>query len=128
MTIVMAIASGAMVGALLRHYVITFCVSLMGSQFAWGTFIVNIAGSFMLGMLVALFTLKGGASPEIKAFLVVGVLGSFTTFSAFSLETILLFERGNFLLAGSYIIGSVFFAVGGLALGMSVMKILMKFI
>lgn len=122
----LAIALGAMVGALLRHYCIVFIVNIVGGHFPWGTLFVNIIGSFLLGMVVAWLAFKGEASPEFRAFLVVGVLGSFTTFSAFSLETILLFERGYFLLAAGYVLGSVCFAIGGLALGMSIMKMLIK--
>lgn len=118
----LAIALGAMVGALARHYLSSLVAGLAGHGFPWGTLCVNIVGAFLLGTLVSWFALRQGVSLEVRGFLVVGLLGSFTTFSAFSLETLLLIERGAYLTAGGYILTSVFLTIGGLALGAQLMK------
>lgn len=120
----LAIAFGAALGALGRHYMGVFMAGLLGANFPWGTFIVNILGAFLLGVLTASFALKGAVSPELRGFLVVGLLGSFTTFSAFSLEATMLFERGAYTLAGLYVLGSVGLSIGGFVLGMSALKAL----
>lgn len=118
MSVPFAIAAGAAIGALLRHYFSHFVMIVMGTSFPWGTLFVNVLGSAVLGFLVAWFAQKGGISTDVRAFLVVGALGSFTTFSAFSLEATLLLERGAYALSGAYIAGSVLLSIGGLMAGL----------
>lgn len=87
------------------------------SNFPWATLAVNIAGGLLMGLLAGWLTGRGG-SEGTRLFLGVGVLGGFTTFSAFSLEVMLLAERGATALAGAYVLASVLGAVGALAVGL----------
>lgn len=109
---------GAGFGGALRHGVNLAAARLLGTGFPWGTFAVNLAGSLAMGLLAAWFTFRGDASQSWRLFLTTGILGGFTTFSAFSLDAALLWERGEALLALFYVAGSVAFAIGGLFLGL----------
>jgi fluoride exporter len=122
MQMVLAIAAGGALGALLRHYVNNAVVHVFGMSFPWGIFAINIAGSFMMGLLVGIFAHYGEVPQNFKAFLTVGILGAFTTFSTFSLDTIVLLERGALLSAALYVAGSVFFAITSLYGGMLLMR------
>jgi CrcB protein len=102
-----AIALGGALGAISRYLVVGLVTDYMGKSFPFGTMTVNITGSFFIGMLYVLVVQKLHLAPELKAILVVGFLGSFTTFSTFSLETFSLIERGHFTQAGIYLVGSV---------------------
>ncbi|MCG8696219.1 MAG: CrcB family protein, partial [Minwuiales bacterium] len=92
------------------------------SGFPVGTVTVNIVGSFLMGALVALMALKLSPSPELRAFLTVGLLGGFTTFSAFSLDAVLLYERGAFAAAAAYVAVSVVCSIGGLVAGLQIVR------
>ena len=95
MPTILAIASGGAAGALLRHYLNSAITHILpGSSFPWGIFVINVIGSFLLGILISLFAHFWEPPQAIKAFLTVGMLGAFTTFSTFSLDTVLLIERG----------------------------------
>lgn len=109
---------GAGFGGALRHGVNLAAARLLGTGFPWGTFAINLAGSLAMGLLAAWFTFRGDASQSWRLFLTTGILGGFTTFSAFSLDAALLWERGEALLALFYVAGSVAFAIGGLFLGL----------
>ena len=85
MKLVLAIALGGAIGAVGRHYVSVAMVLLVGYGFPWGTLVVNIVGSFLMGALIETMTLVWSPSVEIRALLTVGLLGAFTTFSTFSL-------------------------------------------
>ena len=100
---------GSGIGGALRYGVYVGTVQWFGTGFPWGTFIVNIVGSFVMGMLGAAFVARIGlfGQPEWRIFLTTGVLGGFTTFSAFTLDTIYLYERGEALLTAFYVAGSV---------------------
>lgn len=119
----LAIAGGGAAGALLRHGVNQVVTSSLGTSFPWGIFICNIAGSFLMGVLIALFAHMWDAPPAIKLFLTTGCLGAFTTFSTFSLDAITLIERGNFGAAGFYITGSVVLALISLFAGLHIVRI-----
>jgi CrcB protein len=82
---------------------------LFGPQFPWGTFAVNLIGSFVIGLLAAFFAFRAGAAwtQPTRLFLITGVLGGFTTFSSFSLDFAMLFERGATAQALFYVLGSV---------------------
>ena len=111
-------AVGGALGAMGRHLVSGQVMRWAGSGFPWGTLTVNILGSFMLGMLVEYLALRWPTTHEMRGFLVVGMLGGFTTFSAFSLDAVLLLERGNLGPAFLYIGGNVLLSICGLFAGL----------
>jgi CrcB protein len=117
------IAAGGAVGAVARYFVMIAVAQVMGAAFPWGTLAVNIIGSFVLGMLVEAFALVWSVSEGIRAFLVVGMLGAFTTFSTFSLDAVTLYERGALMAAALYIIASVVFSVAALFLGLALARL-----
>jgi len=114
MQLVLAIAAGGALGAVSRHFVSGAISKLAGIGFPIGTFTVNIMGSLAMGILVTLLAHKINISSEMRGFLTVGFLGSFTTYSTYSMETVLLFQRGDWTGAAVYSIGSLI--VGALAL------------
>lgn len=115
---------GAGIGGALRHGVNVAALRLVGAGFPWGTMTINIAGSFAMGVIAEYFALKSGLPQHWRLFLTTGVLGGFTTFSAFSLEVALLYERGELLAAGLYMLGSAVLAVVGLFAGLYVIRAL----
>ena len=98
MSKIIAIALGAAIGANARYWVGEWSAIRFGTTFPYGTLLVNIIGSFLMGLIVAIL-LRWQGNPHTRLFLAVGFLGSFTTFSSFSIETLLLFEQGRFSLA-----------------------------
>src|SRR5688500_11382137 len=98
---------GAGLGGVLRYGVNVAALRLLGSTFPYGTLTVNIVGSFIMGMLAGYFALKADPGQTWRLFLTTGMMGGFTTFSAFSLETALLYERGVLGLAALYVVASV---------------------
>lgn len=115
----LAIAVGGALGALARHYLAAGVMRAAGTSFPLGTLSVNVLGSFLLGLLVALLALQFQAGPALRGFLVAGLLGGFTTFSAFSLEAALLIERQAFTAAGLYVAASVLLSILGLFAGLA---------
>jgi len=113
---------GAGIGGALRHGVNLAALRLVGAGFPWGTLAINIVGSFVMGLVAEYFALKSGLSPQWRLFLTTGVLGGFTTFSAFSLEVALLYERGELIAAGLYMLVSAVLAVAGLFAGLYVIR------
>lgn len=113
---------GAGIGGALRHGVNVAALRLIGAGFPWGTLAINVAGSFVMGLVAEYFALKSGLPQQWRLFLTTGILGGFTTFSAFSLETALLYERGELLAAGLYMLGSAVLAVAGLFAGLYVIR------
>jgi CrcB protein len=113
---------GAGLGGALRHGVNVGAARLFGYGFPLGTLIVNIAGSFLMGVLAGYFLFRPGVPQHIKLFLTTGILGGFTTFSAFSLDTALLIERHAYWLAAAYVAGSVAASVIALFAGMSIYR------
>lgn len=118
----LAVAAGGMVGAVLRYLVNTAAFKLAGPGFPLGTMIVNVAGSFAMGALVAVMALSWNASHEARLFLAVGLLGSFTTFSTFSLDVYTLYERGAYGPLVLYTFGSFGLSLFGLVLGLAVVR------
>lgn len=111
---------GAGVGGALRHGVNVWAVRAFGFGFPFGTLIVNVLGSFLMGLFVGLFAYRAGLVPQhMRLFLTTGILGGFTTFSAFSLDAALLFERHSYSMAMGYIVGSVFASLVALFLGLA---------
>ncbi|MGC4390478.1 MULTISPECIES: fluoride efflux transporter CrcB [unclassified Agrobacterium] len=115
------VATGGAIGSVFRYLVGVLSVRLAGPNFPWGTLAVNVAGSFLIGLLVELVARRLNASMEMRLFLVTGVLGGFTTFSSFSLDTVALFERGALGLSAVYVLASLVVSIAavfaGLALG-----------
>lgn len=119
---IIPIAAGGAIGAVLRHLGNHGVVSLLGVSFPYGTMAVNIAGSFVMGLLIGIFSHIWQAPQEIKLFLTTGVLGGFTTFSAFSLDAVLLYERGAWLAASTYVAVSVTGALAALVAGLTIIR------
>ncbi len=113
------VAAGGAIGASARHAVNMAAFRLAGPAFPWGTMAVNLVGSFLMGLLAAVLARRfGGSTTELRLFLGTGVLSGFTTFSAYSLDVVVLWERGAFLSALAYAAGSVAFALAALIAGL----------
>lgn len=119
---ILAVAVGGAAGSVGRYVVMSAVGHWLGSGFPWGTLLVNVLGSFIMGVLVELSALAWSPSPEIRALLVVGVLGGFTTFSTFSLDVGYLIERHQTAVAAVYAVASVALSVGALFLGLALMR------
>ncbi len=113
---------GGGLGAALRHGVNLLAARLVGTSFPWGTLFENVSGSFVMGLLGAYFAFKGDASQHWRLFLTTGILGGYTTFSAFSLEVVLLYERGDTALAALYVLASVGLAIAALFMGFALVR------
>ncbi len=111
-------AAGGAIGAAGRYLVGLGAVRLLGHGFPWGTLIVNIVGSLIMGALIEAIALRYSISNEMRTFLTTGILGGFTTFSAFSLDFAVLFERKAYGLAGLYLGASVFLSILALFMGL----------
>ncbi len=118
----LAVAAGGAVGAVGRYLVISAVGHVFGTGFPLGTIVVNVVGSFVLGALIEALALVWSPSPELRAMVVVGVLGAFTTFSTFSMDVVLLYERGALGQAALYIGASVILSIGAFFLGMSLLR------
>ncbi|NND49054.1 MAG: fluoride efflux transporter CrcB [Rhizobiales bacterium] len=118
MSHLLAVALGGALGAGSRHLVNMAALKYLGSSFPWGTLAVNVVGCFLMGVLVEALALKFQASQEARLFLATGILGGFTTFSAFSLDVALLVERKESLAAALYVMGSVGLSIGALFLAL----------
>ena len=113
---------GAGIGGALRHGVNVGTTRLFGFGFPYGTFIVNVAGSFVMGLLAGFFVYRTGIPQHMRLFLTTGILGGFTTFSTFSLDAALLIERHSFGAAAGYVVGSVAAGLAALFFGLAVFR------
>ena len=113
---------GAGLGGALRHGVNIAAARLLGLGFPFGTLTVNIVGCLAMGLIAEYFALKGQADQHWRLFLTTGILGGFTTFSAFSLEVALLYQRGQLGLALLYVLASVVGSIMALFLGMFIVR------
>ncbi|MGR9129281.1 fluoride efflux transporter CrcB [Rhizobium leguminosarum] len=118
------VAFGGAIGSVLRYYVGQWTLRLMGPAFPWGTLAVNVVGCFVIGVFAELIARKFNASTELRLLLITGFLGGFTTFSAFSLDAISLFERGEAVAGGIYIAASVGLSMAAVITGLAVMRAL----
>ena len=109
---------GGGLGAMLRHWVNLLVARMVGASFPWNTFLINITGSMVMGVIAGWFALKVEPSQHWRLFLTTGILGGYTTFSAFSLDAALLYERGALGQAAFYVVGSVVLSIGGLFAGL----------
>ena len=112
---------GAGIGGAMRHGMNIWVARLMGTHFPWHTLVINILGSILMGAIIGWFAERVGAAGHLRLFLATGIMGGFTTFSAFSLDAVLLWERNEHLLAALYVGGSVAGAIAGLALALWIM-------
>jgi len=124
MPIVFWVAIGGSLGASARYGVNVLFARLFGSSFPWHTLLGNILGCLIMGVLTELMALKLNVSQEVRAMLTTGVLGGFTTFSAFSLDVALLVERKAMLAAGSYVASSVLLSLIGVFAGLHLARAL----
>ena len=115
-----AVAIGGSLGSVARYLVAIGAGRLVGTAFPWGTLVINIVGSFLIGVFAESFALSWNVSQTVRVFLTVGICGGFTTFSTFSLDAIVLMQRGELVPAGAYILASVVLSIlalfGGLLL------------
>lgn len=122
MYLAIAIALGGAIGSLSRHFLSGLVQGTVGGNFPWGILAVNVIGGFLLGIVVEAAALKYSLAPEMRAFLTTGILGGFTTFSAFSLDTALFLERGELVPAAAYVLASVVLSVAALFLGLLLVR------
>lgn len=122
MQLILSIGLGGAIGAIGRYLAMGAVSQFLGMGFPYATLFVNVAGSFVLGLLVEGMALAWQVDATLRAFLVVGVLGGFTTFSTFSLDLVYLFERGALLLAVLYAVLSVGLAVLAFGAGLYFMR------
>ena len=113
---------GGGVGAAIRHGVNIAGMKTMGPNFPYATIFINITGSMVMGLAAAYFAFKGAPSQHWRLFMTTGILGGYTTFSAFSLDAALLYERGQLGLAALYVIASVVLSIAGLFAGLWLMR------
>jgi CrcB protein len=113
---------GGGIGAALRHGVNLAAARLLGAAFPYATLTENVTGSLVMGLLAGYFAFGGEASQHWRLFLTTGILGGYTTFSAFSLDTALLYERGEFWLAALYVALSVVSSISGLFAGLALVR------
>jgi CrcB protein len=113
---------GAGIGGALRHGINVGAARLFGYGFPVGTLIVNIAGSFLIGLFAGYFAFRPGIGQHMRLFLTTGLLGGFTTFSGFSLDAALLIERHSYAAAAGYVAGSVFAGLVALFVGLALFE------
>jgi len=116
------VALGGAIGASGRFFTTSMTGRLIGHGFPWGTIIVNVVGSFIMGALISFMAIKWSTSTEMRAFLTTGILGGFTTFSAFSLDFVTLVERKEHMAAFAYAAGSVGLSLLAVFAGLVVMR------
>jgi CrcB protein len=114
---------GAGLGGSLRHGVNLVALRHTAGDFPYGTLFINVVGSFVMGLFAAWFATKAGQTAQpFRLFLMTGVLGGFTTFSAFSLETVSMWERGEAASAAVYVVASIVLSLIGLFAGMALVR------
>jgi CrcB protein len=114
---------GSGIGGVVRHLFNGWITVVVGGGFPIGILLINIIGSTLMGVVAGWFAFKGSAPLDVRIFLTTGILGGFTTFSAFSLDAALLYERGKPAHAAIYIVASVMLSIAGLFLGMWSMRV-----
>lgn len=122
MNLILPIAAGGALGAVARYALASAVQRGVGGSFPWGTLVVNILGALAMGLVIEGAARVWSLSVEMRAFLTTGVLGGFTTFSAFSLETTLMLQRDAYASAAAYIAASVLACVGAVFVGMALIR------
>lgn len=116
---------GAGIGGAGRHGVNVLAARLFGTAFPAGTLAINVFGCLLMGLIAGVFAFRGHLPQEMRLFLTTGILGGFTTFSAFSLDAALLWERGEAGLAALYVGASVIFSLLAVAAGLAVSRLML---
>lgn len=124
MPVLLWVAIGGALGSMARYGVNVWSGRVFGTEFPWHTLIVNVLGCFIMGALTGLMAQKLNVSQEVRAFLTTGILGGFTTFSAFSLDVAFLVERKATLAAGAYVAASVLLSLAAVFAGLHLMRTL----
>jgi CrcB protein len=114
--------AGGGIGAALRHGFNLLFARLFGTQFPYATLFENVTGSLVMGLLVATFAFKSDIPQHMRLFLTTGILGGYTTFSTFSLDTALLYERGEIGTAALYVAASVVLSIAALFAGLFIVR------
>ncbi len=122
MKLIFLAAAGGAIGASARYLVGISAVRLIGHGFPWGTLIVNIVGCLFMGLLIEAWALRYSAPQEVRVFMTTGILGGFTTFSAFSLDFVTLYERKDYGSAFFYLLGSVGLSIFALLAGLYIAR------
>lgn len=117
---------GGAIGAGLRYLTYVACGQWLSADFPWATLIVNIVGSFMMGAVTAAFLPYLGSSVALRTFLATGILGGFTTFSAFSLDAVTLYENDSHVGLALYLVGSVLLSILALIVGIGVVRMSLR--
>jgi CrcB protein len=120
--LILAVALGGAIGSVARYLVAIGVARAFGTSFPWGTLIINVTGSALIGAFVSLFAIRWNLPEAARAFLTVGICGGYTTFSTFSLDAFTLIERGQTLAAAIYMVGSVVLSVAALVGAMHLVR------
>ena len=115
---------GAGLGGAFRLGVNELAARFFGVEFPFGTLIINVLGAFIVGLLTEYFVFRGGVSQELRLFLTTGILGGFTTFSTFALESVVLWQRSQWMSSMAYVGLSVFLSIAALIAGLSVVRLI----
>lgn len=121
--ILLLVGLGGLIGSIARYLVSILCLKIFPFAFPYGTLIVNLIGCFLIGLLYGFMERNILVSPEWRGFLMTGICGGFTTFSAFSLESVVLLRQENYLYFGVYISLSIILGIGATILGIWIVKI-----
>jgi fluoride exporter len=121
---ILAVAAGGALGAVVRYLVAIASGRAFGTAFPWGTLIINVTGSFLIGLFAALFATRWNLPQAARIFLTVGICGGYTTFSTFSLDAWYLIERGQSWASGVYMIASVVLSLAALIAAMQMVRAL----
>lgn len=117
---------GAGLGGACRLGINEIAARLLGADFPFGTLIINVVGAFFMGVLTEYFVFRGGMSQELRLFLTTGILGGFTTFSTFALESVALWERGQWMPSVAYVVLSVFLSIAALVAGLAIVRLIIS--
>lgn len=123
-TTILILALSATLGAALRYYGTLWAAARFGTAFPYGTLLVNVLGSFILGAFLTLATQRLAISPDLRLFVATGFCGSLTTFSTYSYETVALISQGSYLAGGLYLFGSLALGVVSVVFGVALMRAL----
>lgn len=119
-----AVAAGGAVGSAMRYLVSSWFIARLGPEFPWGTFTINVSGSFAIGVVLQLAATRAGLNPYVRLFLATGILGGYTTFSTFAYETYALGASNLVLQSLGYAAGSVLVGIAAAYLGITLVRAL----